>query len=115
MKHAFSIALIVALLSIPAFAADNSQTVTFHDPVKVGSSQLPAGDYKISWTGTGSSVQVTISKKGVAPVTLPAKLVEQKHNRSGVTTNAVNGSNVLQTILLSHVSLIVGGPEAGGL
>jgi hypothetical protein len=114
MKRFFASAVLLSVLSVPAFAASNSQTITIPDTVKVGSTQLPAGDYKISWTGAGASAQVTIAKNGIAPVTLQAKVVEQKNEHSGVTTNAVGGSNVLQAIQLNHVSLIVEGPEAAG-
>ncbi len=46
MKRFFGYALIVASLSLPAFAAKNSQDVTLNAPVKVGTTQLPAGNYK---------------------------------------------------------------------
>ena len=114
MKRFFEAAFIVALMSIPALAASNSQTVTFADSVKVGATELPAGDYKVSWTGTGSSVEVTIARKGAVTVTLQAKLVEQKHERSGVTTDSHSGANILQVIQLRQVSLVVEGPQAAG-
>ena len=114
MKRFFLSALIVALSSIPALAASNSQSVTFANTVKVGATELPAGDYKISWAGTGSSVQVTIEKKGTVPVTLQAKLVEQKHDRSSITTDTRGGSNILESIQLNRVSLVVEGPQAAG-
>ena len=107
MRRFLGSTLVLALLSISALAASNSQTVVLGHAVKVGATELPAGDYKVSWTGTGSSVQVTIAKRGMAPVTLAAKLVEQKHEHNGVITSAAGGSSVLETIELSHVSLIV--------
>jgi hypothetical protein len=114
MKRFLGSALILALLSIPAFAGSNSQTLILAHTVKAGATELPAGDYKVSWTGTGNSVQVTIAGRGIAPVTLTAKLVEQKHDHAGVITNSVSGTSVLQTIELSKVSLIVQDSTAGG-
>jgi hypothetical protein len=106
MKRFFGFALILALFSIPALAS-KSETVTLPGTVKVGSTQLPAGDYKASWTGTGSSVQVTLTRNGKTVVTVPAKLVEEKHNLNGVTTNTQGGVDFLQTIQLNHVSLVL--------
>lgn len=114
MKRFLESALVFALLAIPAAAGSNSQTVVLAHTIKAGATQLPAGDYKVSWTGTGSSVQVTIARRGMAPVTLTAKLVEQKHDHAGVITSTSGGASVLQTIELSHVSLIVEGSDASG-
>jgi hypothetical protein len=107
MKRFFGFALIVALFSIPALAIKNSENVTLPGAVKVGSTQLPAGEYKASWTGTGSSVQVTLTRNGKTVVTVPAKLVEEKHGLNGVTTSTQGGVDFLQTIQLNHVSLVL--------
>jgi hypothetical protein len=107
MKRLFGIALACTLLAIPALAANNSQTIQLAHAVQVGSTVLPAGDYKVSWTGSGDSVQVTLAKKGVATVTVPAKVVVQKNSNSGVSTSNHGGKEVLQVILLNNVSLIL--------
>lgn len=114
MKRFFGFALMLVLLSVPAFAAKNSQNVSITDPIKVGSTQLPAGDYKVSWTGTGSSVQVTIEEKGKASVTVPAKIVEAKNGHVALLTNSVGGANVLETIQLNNLSIIFAGATASG-
>lgn len=111
----FSCALILGLLSAPAFAAKNSQTVNFPDSVTVGSTQLPAGDYKVSWTGTGSNVQVTFQQKGKShPVTgtATAKLVEANNGHDGFTTNRQGDANVLETLQVGKVNLILAGASA---
>jgi hypothetical protein len=107
MKRMFGLALACILLSVSALAAGNSQKVKFPAAVQVGSTQLPAGDYKVTWTGTGSSVQVTLAQKGIASVTVPAKAVQQKNNHVGISTDTKNGKEVLQVILLSNVKLIL--------
>ena len=107
MKRFIGLALVCTILSIPALAASNSQTVNLPSAVQVGSTQLPAGDYKVTWTGTSDSAQVTFTKKGVPPVTVPAKVVKQKHDHTGVTTNANGDKDVLQVILLDSVSLVL--------
>jgi hypothetical protein len=114
MKRFFGFALMLALLSVPAFAAKNSQNVSVTDPIKVGSTQLPAGDYKVSWAGTGSNVQVTIAEKGKASVTVPAKIVEAKNGHVALLTNTVGGTNVLESIQLNDLSIVLTGATASG-
>lgn len=107
MKRLFGFLFVCTLVAVPALAAKNSQTVTLPAAVQVGSTVLPAGDYKVTWTGSANSAQVTLAKKGVTPVTVPAKVVEQKNNHSGVSTSTEGGKEVLQTILLNNVSLVL--------
>jgi hypothetical protein len=114
MKRFFGFAILIASLAVPAFAAKNSKTVTFTDAVKVGSTQLPAGEYKVSWTATGSSAQVTIAIKGGTSITVPAKLVDAKNGHVAVLTNSVGGVEVLESIQLDNLSLVIGGATAAG-
>jgi hypothetical protein len=114
MKRLFGYALIFASLAIPAIAAKNSQNLTISLPVKVGTTQLPAGQYKVTWTGTGSAVQVTIAEKGKASVTVPAKIVEAKNGHVAVQVNKVNGGDVLEAIQLDNLTLQLAGATASG-
>lgn len=117
MKRFFGIASMLALLSIPAFAAKNSQTVQLPSTVSVAGTQLPAGDYKVSWTGTGPTVQVTLKQEDTskpATVSFSAKLVQQNHDRPVLTTNSQGGMNTLESIELNHVSLVLSGSPAAG-
>jgi hypothetical protein len=114
MKRFFGFALLIASLSVPAFAAKNSQNVTFTDAIRVGSTQLPAGDYKVTWTANGSNAQVTIAEKGRASVTVPAKLIDAKNGHVAVLTNTVGGVEVLETIQLDNLSLVIGGATGSG-
>lgn len=113
MKRFLGYAAILALVSAPAFAAKNSENVTFAHAVTVGTTQLPAAQYKVTWTGTGSNVQVTLTH-GKSVVTLPAKLVEQKNGMVSVQTNSKDGATILQGINLSNVTLeFTSGPASG--
>lgn len=108
MKRLSYCALILALLSAPAFAAKNTQTVNFPDAVKVGASQLPAGDYKVSWDGTGSNVQVTLEQKGVhhpATATVTAKVEQSKNNHNGFILNSQGGANTIETMQFTKYNL----------
>jgi len=114
MKRFFGFALLLVLFSVPAFAARNSQTVNLSENVKVGSTQIPAGTYKVTWTGSGSDAQVTLAQGGKTFVTVPAKVVEEKHNLSGFTVNTRDGVGVLETIELNNVSLVLEGSPTSG-
>src|SRR3974390_2981941 len=101
MKRFIGFAIILSSLSIPAFAAKNSQTINLATPVTIGSANLPAGQYKLSWSGTAPDVQVTLEQKNVskpATATLPAKLVTEKHDRTQLTTGSKDGVNTLQSV-----------------
>ena len=112
MKRLFGYALMLALTA-PAFAAKNSQSVNFAQPVKVGSTQISAGDCRVTWNGSGDSVQVTIAQNGKT-VTIPAKVVEEKHSHKGYIVNRVGGDDQLQSIQLSNISLQLESPTASG-
>jgi hypothetical protein len=114
MKRYLGFAILVASLAVPVFAAKNSQTVTFTDAIRVGSTQLPAGNYKVSWTTNGSSAQVTIAEKGITAVTVAAKLVEAKNGHVAVLTNSVGGVEVLESIQLDNLSLVIGSATGAG-
>ena len=113
MKRFLGYAAMLALLSAPAFAAKNSDTITFSQPVTVGTTKLPAANYKVSWTGTGSSAQVTLVS-GKSAVTLPAKVVEQKNNVNSVLTQSKDGANVLEGINLNKVTVTFTSAPASG-
>ena len=114
MKRFFGYAIILASLSIPAFAAKNAADITISSPVKVGTTQLPAGQYKVTWTGTGSAVQVTIAERGKASVTVPAKAVEEKNGRVAVLIDKVKGGDILQSIQLDKLTLQIAGAASSG-
>lgn len=79
------------LLATVAFAA-NSTTITLIKPAQVAGKQLPAGEYKVTWTGTGDNVQVKLSSAKTS-ATVNARLVETKGKYSSYALSAdANGS-----------------------
>lgn len=113
MKRFFSFAVILVLFALPAFAGKNPPTVTIPDNVQIGSTKVPAGDYALTWTGSGSNIQATLARKGKAVVTFSARAIEGK-NIPGVETSNQGGVVVLQTIQLNNVSLVLGdAPHVG--
>ena len=104
MKRFIGFAAMLALVSAPAFAAKNSENITLSHAVAVGTTQLPAAAYKITWNETGSNAQVTLTH-GTTVVTLPAKVVEQKHEVNSVRTDSKGGTQILLGIDLKKVSV----------
>lgn len=113
MKRIYGIALMLALVSAPAFAAKNSETFNLAEPVTVGTTQLPAASYKVTWTATGPNAQVTLAHGNVS-VTVPAKVLEQKNSVNSVLTETKGGSNVLEAIYLNKVSVVLASSPAAG-
>jgi hypothetical protein len=114
MSRLAAFASMLVLLAAPAFGAGNKpQTVIIPQAVQVGSTQLPAGTYKLAFTGTGSDVQVTLTQAGKTLLTFAAKAVEQKNNPGvDLITNA--GVTTLEAINLDKVSLqLEGAPHPG--
>jgi hypothetical protein len=104
MKRLFGYALMLALAAAPAMAAKNSQSFNLGQNVKVGTTDIPAGNVKVSWTGTGDAVQVTLSSNGKS-ITVPAKLVSEKNGHKGYVVSNKGGVDELQTIELNDLSL----------
>jgi hypothetical protein len=107
MKRFFVSVMMVALLSAPAFAGKNSQTVAVPSAVKAGSTTLVPGDYNVTWTGSGPDVQVTFAQGKKVIVTLPAKLVEESNrNNAELDTDSQTGVAVLRAIRTRNMTLL---------
>lgn len=114
MKRLFVVATMFAALSLPAFAAKNSGSMSVPEPVKAGSTKLTPGNYDVTWTGTGADVQVTVTQNKKVITTFPAKLVEQDNKNVGLETQTQGGIDVLQTIRLSHTTLVLASSPSSG-
>lgn len=113
MKRLFAYIAVLALAAAPAFAAKNAEKVNISAPVTVGTTQLPAATYKVTWTATGNNAQVTFDN-GKSVVTLPAKLVDQKNQQNSVITQAKGGATILEGINLKTVTLtFTASPSSG--
>jgi hypothetical protein len=107
MKRFSSLLILSTLLAVSAFAADGgSGKVSLASSVKVGSTELPAGDYKVTWTGSGDNAQVTL-KQGKTTATTTAQVVEVRHNNDAVATKNENGSRVLTEIQFRDTTLVL--------
>jgi hypothetical protein len=111
-KHALLFSLVLMMPLALSAASTNSSKVTFDETVIVGGTQVPAGDYRVQWEGTGSSVEVSIIQGKKVIASAPATLV---HERSPYGEEAVQvspGDRVLRGIKWSHQSLNF--DQAGG-
>ena len=67
--------MLIAPVTLLASSRDSAK-VTFDESVTVGGTKIPAGDYRIRWDGTGTSVAVTITKDNKVIASAPATLKE---------------------------------------
>jgi hypothetical protein len=104
VKRFLSYAALLALVAAQAVAAKNSENIVIGHPVTVGTTQLPAAEYKVTWNETGSNAQVTLTH-GKSVLTLPAKVTEQKNRTNSIRTDSRDGATILVGIDLSKVSV----------
>lgn len=103
----FAVGLLALAFTFAAYAAKNSKTVDFAQPVQVGSTTLPAGPVKVTWTGTGSDAKLTLAPYGKHPVTVPAQIVSQRNPNTAISTISVKGVQYLQQVQLGDLTLVV--------
>jgi hypothetical protein len=70
-----AMALLVAT-SASAANKQNKGSLDLDRPATVGGHQLAPGEYKLTWDGTGSNVDLMISSYGKLVATVPAHLIE---------------------------------------
>jgi hypothetical protein len=104
------------LLATSAFAA-NKASLQIQDSVTVAGTQLNAGDYKLSWEGSGPNVQLNIMKGKNVVATTPARIVELDRtptNDAAVTNNNQDGARSLTEIRFrgKKQALAIGNPSA---
>jgi hypothetical protein len=93
VKYSVVLAIVTFGLSLGAFAKDrNEGKFTLTETAQIGSTQLKAGDYKVSWEGTGSDVQVKILQGKNVVATTSAKLVDKSLRTDAVTLGGASGS-----------------------
>ena len=107
MKRISVLLILLTTISLTAFAANaGSGKVSFDSPVKVGSTELPAGDYKVTWTGSGDNAQVTL-KQGKTSATTAARIVEVRRNADAFTSKMENGARVVTEIQFRDTTLVL--------
>jgi uncharacterized protein with FMN-binding domain len=107
MKRYLVATTMLAMVSLPAFAAKNSQTVSVPSAIKAGSAQLAPGNYEVTWTGSAPDVQVTVTQNHKVIVTLPAKLVVETNKNEGLETDSQGGVDTLHAIRMRNSTLLL--------
>jgi phenolic acid decarboxylase len=116
VKRIWGITLLslLASCSLPVAAAKNSHGFVLPVEVRVGDLQIPQGQYDVTWTEpSGSQVQLTLKADGKKPITVPARLIAEKHAEAGVTTFNENGITYLQDFhTMRETFIVLGTPTA---
>jgi len=89
-----------------AAANGSSGTVRLETAVRVGSVELPAGYYKVTWTGPSDDAQVTL-KQNQTTASATAKVVEVRRNADSYATKIENGTRVLTEIQFQKITLVL--------
>jgi hypothetical protein len=95
------------LLAAGAFAGNNNatkKTLHLYESATVEGTQLPPGDYKVEWSGTGPDVKVNILKHGDTVVSVPARIESQNtsNNQDGYSLiPAKDGKQSISEIFFS--------------
>jgi len=105
-KRALTFAFILSFLPFAANAATkNSAHVVLENPVTVGTTEVPKGNYKIVWTGTDANAQVTFTN-GQWSKTIPAHIVQQKNDLEAQTTTVKGDKTILTTLEFRNATLV---------
>jgi hypothetical protein len=87
----------LVLLSVSAWASDKMKAnIQIYETVHVGSSQLAPGEYKMTWTETGTNAEVTFSQGKQVIATVPARVIQK---RSGYNAPALDTDSVTKTLI----------------
>lgn len=100
-------ALMSMLFSVTLMAAKESQTFYLATPARAGNIQLPRGICEVTWNApSGSRVQLTIKTEDEKTITVPARIVEGKQDRTGVVTSVVKGVTYLDELYTPNAKFI---------
>ena len=113
-KRVLAFTYILAILPFAANAASqHSAHVVLESNVRVGTTELPKGTYKVVWTGTDPNVQVTFTN-GSWTKTVPAHIVEGRNDIEAEMTDVKDNKTFLTGIQLKDATLKFGdGAHAG--
>jgi hypothetical protein len=96
MKFSAGLLPFSLLLAASAIAGNtNKGTLKVDETVTVGGKQLPAGRYQVEWTGSGPTVELSISNGRDTVAKVPAQVLPVKtaQTGSGYSTNTDQAGN----------------------
>ena len=105
----------LVLLSMSGWASDKMKAnVQIDQAVHVGSTQLAPGDYKMTWTESGSNAEVTFSRGNKVIATAPAQVTQVRSGYHSPVLHTDSVSNTLTEVELPKVSLSFSSENAVG-
>jgi hypothetical protein len=108
--------LLITLLFATALSAasKNTATITLRDAVTVGTSTLPAGEYKVTWTEPGADSKVTFAHGKTTVAVIPATIVAQQNASVSVLTATQGSTLVLNGLRLKTAEVTFGNTSKSG-
>lgn len=97
--------LVFALaMSVAAFAASKSETVTLYQDAQLNGKTLPAGDYTVKCNTTGTTAQVQFLRNGkeVASANGQVKQLNPAPESNQVVVQDGNGGGTISEVDFSH-------------
>jgi len=104
------------LLASGAFAATKAN-LQLADAVTVNGTQLKAGDYKLTWEGSGPNVELSITQGNNVVAKVPAHLVELQKaapQSAAITQKNNSGPNSLTAVRFQGKKIALELGEASG-
>lgn len=103
-----------------AYAArDNARSIEILNVVRIGTTELKPGNYKVEWQGTGTVVEVSFRRNGKTVATVPGtlKMNDAQVKQDAIETEATGtGTSTLKEIDFGHQKeALVFGQDPGGL
>jgi hypothetical protein len=96
----------LVLLSALGWASDKMKAnFQIYQTVNVGSTQLAPGEYKMTWTESGSNAEVTFSRGKKVIVTVPAQITQARSGYASPALHTDSVSNTLTGVALPNISL----------
>jgi len=95
----------LVLLSMSGWASDKMKAnIQIYQTVYVGSTQLAPGEYKMTWTESGSNAEVTFSQGKKVIATVPARVTQVRSGYDGPALHTHGASNTLTAVELPKLS-----------
>lgn len=104
-KSLFATAFVFLAPALAFAGPKNSANVTLDQPVTVAGTQLAAGQYKLTWEGSGPDVTVSFDEGKKTIATTSAKLVNNRNNQDAIETSAHDNTTVLDAVDLKNLTI----------
>jgi hypothetical protein len=108
-----STTLALLLFSLSGWASDKMKAnIQIYHTVYIGSTELAPGEYKMTWTQSGSNAEVTFSQGKKVIATVPAQATQERSGFEGPALRIDSVSNTLVGVDLPKVSISFGSENA---